>query len=68
MRASGDSPVAGGPDSGADIDSPTGRPAANRVSSLTGLRALAALLIVGTHAAFGTGHLDDGYLGQLYAR
>ena len=29
---------------------------------------LAALLIVATHAAFGTGHLDDGYLGQVYAR
>lgn len=46
----------------------TDRPASNRVASLTGLRAVAALLIVATHAAFGTGHLDDGYLGQLYAR
>ncbi|MCF6388145.1 acyltransferase [Mycobacterium sp. MBM] len=43
-------------------------PAGHRVASLTGLRAVAALLIVATHAAFGTGHLDDGYLGQLYAR
>ena len=46
----------------------TDRPATDRVASLTGLRAVAALLIVATHAAFGTGHLDDGYLGQLYAR
>jgi peptidoglycan/LPS O-acetylase OafA/YrhL len=68
MRATGDLPVTGGPDSGASIDTSTGRRTANRVASLTGLRALAALLIVATHAAFGTGHLDDGYLGQLYVR
>lgn len=55
MPATGDTPAAD-------------RPASYRVASLTGLRALAALLIVATHAAFGTGHLDDGYLGQLYAR
>ena len=41
---------------------------ADRVAALTGLRALAALLIVATHAAYGTGHLTDGYLGSLYAR
>lgn len=40
----------------------------DRAESLTGLRALAALLIVGTHAAYGTGQLSDGYLGALYAR
>jgi peptidoglycan/LPS O-acetylase OafA/YrhL len=38
------------------------------VASLTGLRAVAALLIVGTHAAYGTGQLANGYLGALYAR
>ncbi len=43
-------------------------PIGDRVTSLTGLRAVAALLIVGTHAAYGTGQLDDGYLGALYAR
>ena len=40
----------------------------DRTASLTGLRALAALLIVGTHAAYGTGQLTTGYLGALYAR
>jgi peptidoglycan/LPS O-acetylase OafA/YrhL len=39
-----------------------------RAGSLTGLRAVAALLIVGTHAAYGTGQLSNGYLGALYAR
>lgn len=40
----------------------------DRVRSLTGLRAVAALLIVGTHAAYGTGQLSNSYLGTLYAR
>ncbi|WP_006242941.1 acyltransferase family protein [Mycolicibacterium tusciae] len=40
----------------------------DRATSLTGLRAVAALLIVGTHAAYGTGQLTNGYLGALYAR
>lgn len=40
----------------------------DRVTSLTGLRAVAALLIVGTHAAYGTGQLSNSYLGTLYAR
>ena len=41
---------------------------ADRAASLTGLRAVAALLIVGTHAAYGTGQLANGYVGALYAR
>lgn len=41
---------------------------ANRVASLTGLRGLAALLVLGTHAAFATGQLSHGYLGMMYAR
>src|SRR6478672_6147076 len=39
-----------------------------RTASLTGLRGVAALLIVGTHAAYGTGKLSNGYLGAVYAR
>ncbi len=42
--------------------------ARNRVASLTGLRAVAALLVVGTHAAFATGFLRHGYLGLVGAR
>ncbi|BBZ62123.1 acyltransferase [Mycolicibacterium monacense DSM 44395] len=41
---------------------------ADRVASLTGLRGIAALLVVGTHAAFATGKLPHGYLGTVYAR
>lgn len=36
-----------------------------RQASLTGLRALAALMVVGTHASFATGALNLGYLGSL---
>jgi peptidoglycan/LPS O-acetylase OafA/YrhL len=43
-------------------------PPENRSASLTGLRAVAALLIVGTHAAYGTGQLSHGFVGSLYAR
>jgi peptidoglycan/LPS O-acetylase OafA/YrhL len=41
---------------------------ADRATSLTGLRAVAALLIIGTHAAYGTGQLTNGYAGALLAR
>jgi peptidoglycan/LPS O-acetylase OafA/YrhL len=40
----------------------------SRVSALTGLRAVAALLVVATHAAFATGKLTHGYIGTIYAR
>ncbi len=40
----------------------------DRVVSLTGLRGVATLLVVGTHAAFATGKLSHGYLGVMYAR
>ena len=41
---------------------------AERVASLTGMRAVAALLVVGTHAAYGTGMLSHGYVGMLFLR
>ncbi|MFS0897643.1 acyltransferase family protein [Mycolicibacterium litorale] len=43
-------------------------PRSDRVASLTGLRAVAALLVVGTHTAFATGSLSHGFLGYVYAR
>jgi peptidoglycan/LPS O-acetylase OafA/YrhL len=40
----------------------------DRVGSLTGIRAVAALLVVGTHAAYGTGKDTHGYVGLIYSR
>ncbi|QEN13841.1 acyltransferase family protein [Mycolicibacterium sp. ELW1] len=55
---------------GPNLDLRTGssQPVRGRLASLTGLRALAALLVVGTHAAFATGTLSHGYLGLMCAR
>lgn len=39
-----------------------------RVASLTGVRAVAALLVVLTHAAYTTGKYPQGYLGLVFAR
>ena len=36
--------------------------------ALTGVQAVAALLVVATHAAFATGKLTHGYVGAIYAR
>jgi peptidoglycan/LPS O-acetylase OafA/YrhL len=41
---------------------------AERVSSLTGIRAIAALLVLGTHAAYTTGKYPQGYWGTFYSR
>ncbi|EKF22831.1 acyltransferase family protein [Mycolicibacterium hassiacum DSM 44199] len=41
---------------------------AERVASLTGVRAVAALLVLGTHAAYTTGKYPQGYLGLVYSR
>jgi peptidoglycan/LPS O-acetylase OafA/YrhL len=41
---------------------------AERVASLTGIRAVAAILVVATHAAYTTGKYTDGYLGLVYSR
>jgi peptidoglycan/LPS O-acetylase OafA/YrhL len=58
--------VIGATDVGEDLrrQSSTG----DRAAALTGLRAVAALMIVGTHAAYGTGQLSHGFIGALYAR
>ncbi|GAB3130756.1 acyltransferase [Tsukamurella serpentis] len=39
-----------------------------RVAPLTGLRAVAAAAVCLTHAAFGTGHYTDDFVGHLWAR
>lgn len=40
----------------------------DRVASLTGIRAVAAMLVVGTHAAYTTGKYTHGYWGLVGAR
>ena len=42
--------------------------APERVASLTGIRAVPAILVVATHAAYTTGKYTHGYVGLLYAR
>ena len=42
--------------------------AAGRIGSLTGIRAVAALLVVLTHAAYTTGKYPQGYVGLVYSR
>lgn len=41
---------------------------ADRVASLTGIRAVAALLVVATHAAYTTGKYTHGYAGLVFSR
>jgi peptidoglycan/LPS O-acetylase OafA/YrhL len=40
----------------------------DRVPALTGVRALAAILVLATHAAYTTGKYTHGYLGVVYSR
>ena len=40
----------------------------DRIPALTGVRAIAALLVVGTHSAYTTGKYTHGYLGLLFSR
>lgn len=40
----------------------------DRIPSLTGVRALAALLVVATHAAYTTGKYTHGFVGVVYSR
>lgn len=42
--------------------------ASTRVAALTGIRAVAAILVVLTHAAYTTGKYGQGYLGLVYSR
>ena len=51
-------------------EAPPDRPVEDnpRNPALTGMRAVAALLVVATHAAFATGKLTHGYVGAIYAR
>lgn len=42
--------------------------APERVASLTGIRAVAAILVLATHAAYTTGKYTHGYVGLVYAR
>ncbi len=46
----------------------TGEARRGRVESLTGIRALAALLVCATHAAFWTGNYTDDLAGRFFAR
>ena len=39
-----------------------------RVASLTGIRAVAAILVMLTHSAYTTGNYTHGYLGLIYSR
>jgi peptidoglycan/LPS O-acetylase OafA/YrhL len=43
-------------------------PGPDRVASLTGIRAVAAFLVVGTHAAYTTGKYVHGYFGLICSR
>lgn len=40
----------------------------DRVASLTGVRAVAALLVLATHAAYTTGKYTHGFVGLVYSR
>ncbi|HEX5144511.1 MAG TPA: acyltransferase [Mycobacterium sp.] len=54
-----------------DRSAPAGRQPTSgtgRVDSLTGIRAVAALLVVATHAAYTTGKYTHGFVGLLYSR
>ncbi|GAY17287.1 acyltransferase [Mycobacterium sp. shizuoka-1] len=42
--------------------------AVDRVASLTGVRAVAALLVLATHAAYTTGKYTHGFVGLVYSR
>lgn len=53
-----------GVDAGGGLESVT----PGRVASLTGIRAVAALLVMATHAAYTVGKYPQGYVGLVYSR
>jgi peptidoglycan/LPS O-acetylase OafA/YrhL len=59
MTLSKDSTAQGGLEQVSGVD---------RVASLTGIRAVAALLVVGTHSAYTTGKYTHGYFGLVCSR
>jgi peptidoglycan/LPS O-acetylase OafA/YrhL len=46
----------------------TSNDSSGRVASLTGIRAVAAILVMLTHAAYTTGKYTHGYVGLVYSR
>ena len=54
-----------GPDAQGGLESVA---APERVAALTGIRAVAALFVLATHAAYTTGKYTHGYVGLVYAR
>ncbi|MET0457529.1 MAG: acyltransferase [Mycobacterium sp.] len=46
----------------------TSSDSSGRIASLTGIRAVAAILVVLTHAAYTTGKYTHGYVGLVYSR
>lgn len=57
-----------GVDDVADVGGLESVTTSQRVASLTGIRAVAALLVVLTHAAYTTGKYPQGYVGLVYSR
>lgn len=69
--ATGDGPGGARQPAGTDPDATEGgleSVGPGRVDSLTGVRALAAILVVLTHAAYTTGKYTHGYVGLIYSR
>ncbi|OBB21174.1 acyltransferase [Mycolicibacterium setense] len=60
--------VTGPADQGGLESVDAGASASTRVAALTGIRAVAAILVVVTHAAYTTGKYPQGYLGLVYSR
>ncbi|MCV7280414.1 acyltransferase [Mycolicibacterium flavescens] len=55
-------------DRGVDVSGGLESVTPGRVASLTGVRAVAALLVMATHAAYTVGKYPQGYVGLVYSR